>query len=133
MYAVAHPLEQENDMQRIEELAEELKNGQISLQITLTNGASGNGQNLYQGTILELYPSAEDVFTVKYTIERFGSGSLDDLEKVKWQKSNGLATWSILRADYEQSDDGVISFNQPTLRGSTARFVPLAEDARIAA
>ena len=116
-------------MQLIDELTEELKDGQI----TLANGTSGNGQNLYQGRVLEVYPSAGEVFTIKYTVERFGFGSLDDLDKVTWQESNGVATWSLLRVQCEQHENGVISFSEPTLRGSTAVIIPLAEDARIAA
>lgn len=112
-------------MQLTAELADELNGGQI----ILANGHSGKGQNLFRGTVLEVYPVHNGLFTVKYTVDSFAAGDINETDDVEWTESNGLATWSSLRAEYERDADGV-QFNVPTQTGSTARIALLVGAAR---
>jgi len=116
-------------MQLTLELADELLDGRI----TLANGLSGNGQNLYRGTVLEVYPANDELFTVKYTVDEIAIGDLDKADDANWRASNGVATWSQLRIQCERNSNGVIRFDEPTRTGSTARFDLLIAATRIAA
>lgn len=89
--------------------------------ILLANGVSGNGQNLYRGTVIEVTIANSELCTVKYTIDEYAFGSIDDADKAEWHESNGLATWTNLRLECEL-DNGALSFNEPTRAGSTARI-----------
>ena len=91
-------------------------------KITLANAGTTRGTLLVRGTLMEVIPRDDERMTVKYTIDEFAYGELNDANSLTWQDANGIATWTGLRSKHQTEDDGALFFGEPTPAGHTARI-----------
>jgi len=110
-------------MQLMEAETTEFLDEFVGGKITLANHGSGRGDLVVRGTLMEVIDKSGEWMTVKYTIDEYAFGELDDADNLSWHESNGLATWTNLRTKHWVEDDGALFFGQPTPTGSTARII----------
>lgn len=109
-------------MQLMETANAELLQEFIGGEITLAKDGSGHGDLLVRGTLMEVIDNNDEWITVKYTVNEYASGTLDDVDTATWHESNGIATWTKLHAKHWVEDGNVVYLDQPASEGSVARI-----------